>query len=268
MTRRIPILLYHRVGERDGSFMDEYTVSPWTFAEQMDAIRRYGWRPITLENALGAGVRNTPKRSLLLTFDDGFVSNREYAWPVLERHGFPSATFVVTGCLGLYNNWDGPARASYPLLSAKDLIAADPKLMRFHSHSATHPDLTFLRHDLKAVRRELEESRRCLAELRTAGDFFAYPRGSWNWEVMEHVRNSGYAGACTTMEGLNSARTNPFLLRRIKIVEGDVGLRFWLKVRLGRDILRWPPKRPPEVSILGAWLRRHRKSDRRMHPTK
>jgi peptidoglycan/xylan/chitin deacetylase (PgdA/CDA1 family) len=262
MTRKIPILLYHRVGGHDGSFMDKYTVSPKTFAEQMEAIKRYGWRPITLENALSARVDNNTKRSLVLTFDDGFASNREHAWPVLERYGFPSDTFVVTDCLGSYNSWDGPSRASYPLLSANDLAAADPRLMTFHSHTATHQDLTFLRHDLKSLRRELEDSRCCLAELSTGGNFFAYPSGSWNWQVMEHVRDAGYAGACTCMEGLNSARTNPFLLRRVEMRECDMGLRLWLKICMGREIVQWPPQRPAEVSILAAWLRRDRKLDR------
>jgi peptidoglycan/xylan/chitin deacetylase (PgdA/CDA1 family) len=262
LSRKIPILLYHRVGHRDGSFMDRYTVSPGRFAEQMDAIKGYGWRPTTLENALDRKVRNNPSRSLVITFDDGFASNREHAWPVLERHGFPSDTFVVTGCLGLYNVWDGARRACYPLLSVKDLAAANPALMKFHSHSESHPDLTFLTNDPEALKREIDAPRRCLIELPAAGKFFAYPRGSWNWDVLEHVRNSGYTGACTSMEGLNSARTNPYLLRRIEIYEHDLGWRLWSKIFFGRDIVQWPPHRPPEVSILGRWLRWQRKSKR------
>ena len=265
MIQKIPILLYHRVGQRDGSFMDEYTVSPEIFAEQMDTIERYGWRPTKLENVLGTKAFTTPKRSLVITFDDGFASNREHAWPILQRYAFPSATFIVTDCLGSYNRWDGPPRACYPLLSAKDLAAADPTLMSFHSHTATHPDLTVLTHDLESLRRELDHSRRFLAEQGAFGQLFAYPFGSWNWEVLEHVRDAGYVGACTSMEGLNSAWTNPFLLRRIEIRECDVGRRFWLKIHLGRNIFQWPPNRPPEVSMLGRWLRRYFRSDKGIH---
>jgi peptidoglycan/xylan/chitin deacetylase (PgdA/CDA1 family) len=255
MSRRVPILLYHRVGDRDGSFMDNYTVSPKTFAEQMDSLRHFGWQPVPLENVLDTRLNKKPRRPVVLTFDDGFASNREHAWPVLAGHRFPSATFLVTDYLGGVNTWDGPSRASYPLLSTNDLASADPSLMTFHSHSATHADLTFLTHDSRALKRELEDPRHRLAGLTTAGAVFAYPRGSWNWDVMESVRDAGYAGACTSMEGVNSDGTNPFLLRRIEIQECDIGWKFWLKIRLGRDITRWPLPRPPEVSILAAWLR-------------
>jgi peptidoglycan/xylan/chitin deacetylase (PgdA/CDA1 family) len=226
----------------------------------MESIHVHGWRPIALEEVRSGGLTKNPERSLILTFDDGFASNREHAWPVLQRLGFPSATFVVTSCLGSYNKWDKPETGYHPLLSANDLAAADPELMRFHSHSETHPDLTFLQTP-EAVQRELDGSRRALAQFLGAfGQFFAYPRGSWNWEIMKQVRRSGYLGACTSMEGLNSNRTNPFLLRRIEILEHDVGWRFWLKIRLGREIVRWPPNRPPEITVLAARLGRYRNS--------
>src|SRR5262245_54759993 len=111
--------------------MDQYTVSPKTFEKQMDAIKRYGWRPTRLEHVVNTRFSGVPARSLVLTFDDGFASNREHAWPVLKNYGFPADTFIVTDCLGLQNSWDGPTRAFYPLLSKEDLAAADPALMRF-----------------------------------------------------------------------------------------------------------------------------------------
>ena len=261
MSRTVPILLYHRVGHLDGSFMDEYTVSPIAFLEQMGAIARWGWRPIALESLLEDDIRDQRTRPLVITFDDGFASNREHAWPVLERYRFPSATFVVTGHLGTYNYWDGPSRANYPLLGAADLAAADSQLMTFHAHSMTHSDLTFVVNDVDCLRQELGESRDCLSKMGLGGDIFAYPRGSWNWDLLEQVRKAGYVGACTSMEGLNSSRTNPFLLRRVEIRDSDVGWRFRLKVLSGRDLVRLPLSRPPEVSILGRWLRHKLRSD-------
>ena len=72
------------------------------------------------------------------------------------------------------------------------------------------------------------------------------------------VRLAVYIGACTTMEGLNWLTTNKFLLRRIEITERDIGWRFRLKLRIGREILRWPPVRPPEMLLALEWLRRKR----------
>jgi peptidoglycan/xylan/chitin deacetylase (PgdA/CDA1 family) len=240
--------------------MDKYTVSPDSFAHQMGAIREWGWQPVRIETVMRDAIPRAPRRSLVISFDDGFASNRQHAWPILERYRFPSMTFVVTGRMGGYNDWDGPQRAMYPLLSKSDIADADPELMTFHSHSATHPDLTFL--DPERLEKELHDPRSAMSHLATAGPFFAYPHGSWNWVVLQRVRKAGYVGACTSMDGLNSRRTNPFLLRRVEIRDSDLGWRFRAKLHLGRDITRWPPVRPPEVSILGRWLRWRLKSNR------
>ena len=254
-----PILLYHRIGPRDGSFMDGYTVSPDVFAAQMETLRCLGWRPIALERIVEPNHQGLNKRSLVITFDDGFASNKKYAFPILEKHAFPSATFLVTGCIGQSNRWDGPSRENYPLLSLADIATANRQLMTFHSHSVTHSRLNLTARDPKTLNQELTESLRFLEEIvDLPGRIFAYPFGNWNWRVVDAVRRAGYIGACTTMEGLNWLTTNKFLLRRIEITERDIGWRFRLKLRIGREILRWPPVRPPEILLALEWFRRKR----------
>jgi peptidoglycan/xylan/chitin deacetylase (PgdA/CDA1 family) len=260
MSHQARILLYHRVGIRDGSHMDKYTVSPDVFGQQMRWLRKMGWQAVALESAVDTGAHDPGARSFALTFDDGFASNRAYAWPVLAELGFPAATFLVTDHLGDSNRWDGPAAVQHPLLGTADLAAADPGLMTFHTHSASHPDLALLAGDPVALHREIRASRDRLAQLGCTGRFFAYPRGSWNWRVMEEVRNAGYAGACTCLEGLNTRKTNPFLLRRVEMRQDDLGMRLRAKLWSGRGLLDFPPKRPPEFALLAAWLRRGPKS--------
>jgi hypothetical protein len=116
--------------------------------------------------------------------------------------------------------------------------------------------MTLIVNDPKMVRRELSRSRHSLNRMvATPGQVFAYPFGCWNSRIVEEVRKAGYIGACTCMEGLNSTRTNPFLLRRVAVREGDKGFRFILKLLTGRELLRWPPARPPEVSLVIEWLK-------------
>lgn len=250
MNRKIPILLYHRVGERDGSFMDEYTVSPESFRLQMEWIHRHDWKPIALENVVGERISEAPEHVLVITFDDGFASNRVHAWPILDNYAFPSATFLVADRLGSRNLWDGPGRDQYWLLSHEDLRGANSQLMSFHSHSLTHPDLPLLEQD--AVRREIEESRKAISRYRGSGSFFAYPFGAWNQQVVVEVRQAGYSGACTCIEGLNSEDTDPFLLRRVEIREADLGWRFWLKLKTGHDFSAYKDR----VNKLRGWLRK------------
>ena len=250
MIRRIPILLYHRVGEPDGSFMDKYTVTPESFGLQMEWIHRHHWTPTTLENVLREKINNIPDHSLVITFDDGFESNRIYAWPILHNYRFPSTTFLVANRLGSRNLWDGPGRDMYSIISQEDLSGADPNLMQFHSHSLTHPKLSLLGRD--AQRKEIEESRNSILSYGASGSFFAYPFGDWNRQVMERVREAGYSGACTCIEGLNSEGTDPFLLRRVEIKDDDLEWRLWLKLKTGHDFFAYRDR----VHKLRGWLRR------------
>ena len=119
----------------------------------------------------------------------------------------------------------------------------------------THADLTLyqrpelLRDDLRESRAQLE------AVIDAKSDILAYPRGSWSFAVIAAAKELGYVAGCTCMEGRNTSRTNPFLLRRVEIHDRDVGWRLTLKLRFGRDLLRWPPRRPASLAIAARWLR-------------
>jgi peptidoglycan/xylan/chitin deacetylase (PgdA/CDA1 family) len=247
MASTAPILLYHRVGPRDGSYMDNYTVSPETFAAQMRLLARRKWHPVPLTDVIERRLDACPPRAIALTFDDGFASNREHAWPVLEKLGFPAATFVVTERLGQCNDWDPPWVRRFPLLSADDIGKSNTALMTFHSHTATHPNLKTVVGDPGRLQEELRRPLETLAPISGAGRIFAYPVGAWTWNLKLAVERAGYQAACTCMEGLNTRATDPFLLRRITINEVDVGWRFEIKLLAGRDVLRLPPQRPPFV---------------------
>ena len=99
-------------------------------------------------------VNNNPEHSLVLTFDDGFASNREHAWPVLERNGFPSATFVVTDYLGGYNIWDGPSRASYSFIISEGYRRRRPCAydIPFPQRNTSGSDISDPRFEITAAR--------------------------------------------------------------------------------------------------------------------
>lgn len=229
----IPILLYHRVGPLDGSAMDRYTASPESFAEQMDRLAAQGWRGIALDDLFDGEPWSSKRNQVVITFDDGFASNRDHAWPVLANHGFRSTTFVVTREIGGTNSWDNAGMPRYPLLSAQDIRAAAPALMTFQSHGATHASLPEM--DDPGVEKELRESRSVLEDL--VGKpvaFFAYPFGSLDSRLPRLLRKAGYRAACSVRTGRNTPRTDPFLLRRVEILEGELGWRLRLKLVLGR----------------------------------
>jgi peptidoglycan/xylan/chitin deacetylase (PgdA/CDA1 family) len=232
---RLTVLLYHRVGPLDGSPMDAYTVSPGRFAAQMNWLRDHGWQVVDLEQAVRDGLAKIPERSVALTFDDGFASNRRHAWPVLSDLRLPSTTFLVAERIGEVNTWDDARQGRFPLLSAKDLAEADTPLMSFHSHGATHADLPSLEGDPAALEREVASSRARLADMLPVGRLFSYAWGSWSPGVRQAVRDAGYLAACSCIGGTNGPETDPLLLRRVEVSDDDTGWRLAFKVSTGRD---------------------------------
>jgi peptidoglycan/xylan/chitin deacetylase (PgdA/CDA1 family) len=93
------ILLYHRVTETD---CDPWglAVTPKHFAEHLDVLRQYS-QPLALRElneAAQAGRRL--RRTIAVTFDDGYADNFQTAKPLLERYDIPASVFVVSGYVG------------------------------------------------------------------------------------------------------------------------------------------------------------------------
>jgi peptidoglycan/xylan/chitin deacetylase (PgdA/CDA1 family)/glycosyltransferase involved in cell wall biosynthesis/SAM-dependent methyltransferase len=93
------ILIYHRVADA-GSDPFSLCVSPRHFAEQLEVVREQT-RAITLQQLSGfLRQRRIPERSVVITFDDGYVDNLQNARPLLRAQGIPATLFVMTGNLG------------------------------------------------------------------------------------------------------------------------------------------------------------------------
>jgi len=102
----VRILAYHRIWDLDNedSFLyDAELVSASTsdFAWQLEYIRE-NFSPITCAHLLRAidGTCTLPARPVILTFDDGYEDNYEYAYPLLQAYDVPATMFLSTSYIG------------------------------------------------------------------------------------------------------------------------------------------------------------------------
>ena len=107
LTSRGLILMYHRVAEPD---LDPWglRVSPKHFAEQLAVINRF-FHPLSMQELIKHMQRGkVPNRSIVVTFDDGYVDNLLHAKPLLEHYDVPATIFLVTDALVEESNfwWD------------------------------------------------------------------------------------------------------------------------------------------------------------------
>ncbi|BBD06912.1 polysaccharide deacetylase family protein [Desulfovibrio ferrophilus] len=94
MLKSLPVLMYHYIS----SWPNSIAVAPEIFESHLEAMTSAGYTGISLveaEEYLRDG-RELPKGSALITFDDGFLDNFVYAWPLLEKHGHKGTVFTVT----------------------------------------------------------------------------------------------------------------------------------------------------------------------------
>lgn len=215
-TQRIPILMYHYLGEPRATDMAALWVKPAEFERQMRWLALGGYRTVTLHELLGAlrHGRPLPGRPVVITFDDGHASFADSAAPVLARFGFTATMFVITGKIGAPNFLDADA--------IRRLAGAG---MQFESHTVSHPVLTEIGDE--EARREIVDSKAALEQVLGAPvRFFAYRGGHYNDTVKQLVEAAGYEGAVSTRPGLNGQGADPFALYRMRVRRGDGLLNF------------------------------------------
>ncbi|UCH89387.1 MAG: polysaccharide deacetylase family protein [Thermoplasmata archaeon] len=94
----------------------------------------------------------------------------------------------------------------------------DTGYIHFGAHTHTHPALTNI--DDKQVKKELKLSKRILEKkLNNKVNHFSYPNGNYYEKHLKLIKKAGYLTATTTNAGVNTTKTNPYLLYRIGIGE-------------------------------------------------
>ncbi|MDX8153014.1 polysaccharide deacetylase family protein [Patulibacter brassicae] len=225
---RVPILMYHLIAAAPaGTPYPELWVPAARFREQVDALAAAGFTAVTLSEAWDAwhGDGRLPRHPVVLSFDDGSLSQVMAAGPALRRHGWP-------GVLNL--TLDHLNAKGMPRWGARRLLREGWEI---DSHTLTHPDLTTLGPD--ALREELAGSRRRLRErLGVETRFLCYPAGRNDATVRAAAKAAGYVAATTVQPGIAGRGDDPFLLPRIRVEPGTTGAAL---VRMARGEASAPP---------------------------
>jgi peptidoglycan/xylan/chitin deacetylase (PgdA/CDA1 family) len=203
----VPILMYHVVTTPPANApYPELYVPRASFAAQVTWLARHGYHAVTLQQVFDSwrGARQLPARPIVLSFDDGYLSQVTNALPVLKARRWP-------GVLNLeYRNLQ-PVWGIRPP-GIRKLIKAGWEI---DAHTLTHPDLTAV--SAAQLHDEVAGSRAAIRKrFHVPVNFFCYPAGRYNEAVIAAVQAAGYLGATTTNYGL--ARPGElYTLARVRI---------------------------------------------------
>jgi len=221
----VPILMYHSIGYREGSFF----VTPENFNRQMEYIKKKGYEVITLDRLVRSIRDKEPlkRNKVVITFDDGYRDNFKYAYPVLKKFNFSATVFLVTDFMGRYFEGSGNEFMKWDEVSAMSKGG-----ISFGGHTKTHLDLGLIKDEARAFA-EIAGSKKAIEDrIGTPADFFCYPSGAFNEAVKELVARAGYKGACTTNRGFTKFNRDVYELKRIKVTNSDTHkpFSFWAKL--------------------------------------
>lgn len=226
------ILMYHSV-ENSDPHKDRMglAVPPDVFRMQMEYLKENGFHVIGL-NDFVQRVRQElpiPKRSVAITFDDGYRSILTNASPVLQRQGFAATLFVnihfVERKLSRDAYW-----YDWQTLSWDEVRKLSENGMLIGSHGVTHRRLSELSCD--EISSEITRSKEIIENnINKPVSEFSYPQGSFNKEAMEILQNNGFVCACSSLCGINEKESDMFALKRTEITAfDDTPVKFGKKV--------------------------------------
>ncbi|MGH8075196.1 MAG: polysaccharide deacetylase family protein [Lysobacter sp.] len=200
----VPILMYHGLHDSPhsaGRFDSVYSVTPAAFARQLDWLRANGYAAVGLEQALDDAAQGSPACEVVISFDDGDVSNIEVALPMLRERGMHAEFFITTDFI------DQPG-----MLSAADVRTLAEAGMGIGSHGTSHAFLEDL--DEPQLLAELQDSRQRLQSITGQPvSALALPGGRGGDRERRLALALGYRHLLGSVPGVNRRREGDWLER-------------------------------------------------------
>lgn len=224
----VVVLMYHHLSEKP---MPQF---PWIlsvdrFEDQMKLLKEEGFHVITMEQYRAFMLNNgsVPDNAVLLTFDDGYESFYEFAFPILKKYGYTAVNFVIVSTI------DHPNPNSVPKLTWEQMREMKRDGMGFYSHTydlhhygivdaegGERPAASALlyiddenRNEMNTeyynrVTRDLAKAeQRLKEELGNTDSAIAFPYGSYNDRLLSACDSLGITLTFKIQDGIN-ARTD------------------------------------------------------------
>lgn len=232
----VPVLLYHHVNP-------SREITPEGFEKQIAFLSECGYKSLFLKELVEffkTGELES-KKSVAITFDDGYMDNWLFAYPVLQKYNFKATIFVVTSKINGEKEqaqFDADLdlhkeRSSENFLTWKQMqIMEKSDLVSIQSHTHYHykEGESWQRGDNISLEEELALSKNIIEKkLNKKCLFIAWPWGEYNPKLVKLAEKVGFQGAVTTEVGSNECGGYAMRIKRFKVYKQDLG---WFKRRL------------------------------------
>ncbi len=213
-----PVLMYHKVSPEHA---DDLTVTVSQLEAHLQYLHTNGYQVLPLQRLLTlvSGGEALPARSVFLTFDDGYLNNLQYAYPVLEKYQAHATIFLPTHYIGKTSSWDQQAE---DLLNISQLQSLNPALVSFGLHSHVHRSYQAM--TIEEITSDLQQNISYLTENGIPFvQAFAYPYGKRpkNKAILklmkDQMKSAGIVAAFRIGNRLNRSISDAYELQRLDI---------------------------------------------------
>lgn len=231
MTGKIPILMYYEIYRSQEYQRLKALTNPAYNTELSDFRKQMAWlhknkvKTLTVDELLSKRSPTTEK-AICLTFDDGWVGNYLYAYPILQEHGFKATFFIATDLIGnsFYMTWE----------QLKQMRASG---MSIQSHTVSHRPLGDM--EEREIVYEFSESKKIIEErLSTKVNHLSLPHGHKGTGIWPLAKKIGYQSICTSDVGFHIWDSPDPWLKRVSIGNGISEKRFG-QIVLGKNRAIW-----------------------------
>lgn len=206
--------MFHAIDDRPSVI----SFAPKVFQRSTLKLHQRGYQTISLMKArtLLQTEKSFPEKTFAITFDDGYRSVYQRAFPVLHEYGMTATVFLTIGTdKSHHRSAHLPGLNGREMLNWQEIREMHQAEIEFGAHTVTHPDLTQL--PLTQAHTEICESKKIIEDaLGAAVVSFAYPYGYYTQPIREMVQQH-FCCACSVNLGLVTKRSDPFALERVEM---------------------------------------------------
>lgn len=204
---RVPILVYHSVRphlKKESAYQEIYDVTPELFRRHLEYLKQSGYTAISFSELAdyfddGAPL---PEKPVILTFDDGWKNQYEYAFPLLKEFQTTATFFIFTNAVNRGNH-----------LTWEQIHEMNDAGISIEAHTKTHPYLKKIT-DPEELSREIGGSKKIIEdELGMTVTSLAYPFGQYDDTSINETKNAGLRTARSLREGTMQSESERYVLR-------------------------------------------------------
>ncbi len=219
--KKVPILMYHDI---DDNSLSDYSISTQLFEQQIKELYDSGYTGVSFDEMIDYvyNEKELPEKPICITFDDGYLSNYELAYPILKKYNMKATIFIIGSSMGTdkYKDTEYKIIPHFSYEKAKEMIDSGLIFIQSHTYdmhqNAKYENTEYARQNFSRFDNETDEeyANYIIKDFKKMKECFknnlkqdiivvSYPNGVYNEISEKTLKSLGVKVTLTTDKGSN-----------------------------------------------------------------